>query len=201
MADVLIDLLRHGEPEGGVKFRGWLDDPLNETGRAQMQAAAGEACHWDAVISSPLKRCAEFAAELAGRHRLSLAIDPRFREMGFGAWEGKTPAEVAQTDAARLENFWRDPVAYSPPEGESLAAVRDRVADGWSELVANHAGRRVLLVCHGGVIRLVLARVLGIPLPNLFRLHVPFASLSRVRVEGEGESALPQLVFLNGSAG
>jgi hypothetical protein len=43
--------------------------------------------------------------------------------------------------------------------------------------------------------------VLDIPLPNLFRLHVPFASLSRVRVEDMGESDLPQLVFLNGSAG
>lgn len=201
MADLVVDLMRHGEPLGGVRFRGWVDDPLSATGWDQMRAAAGDACHWDAVVTSPLKRCAEFAAELADRHGLPLAVDDRFKEMGFGAWEGKTPAEVAQLDAVRLENFWRDPVAYSPPEGESLTAVRDRVAEGWQELLANHAGRRVLLVCHGGVIRLVLARVLGIPLPNLFRLHVPFASLSRIRVEDMGESDLPQLVFLNGSAG
>ncbi len=198
MADVSIDLLRHGEPEGGVRFRGWVDDPLSAAGWEQMRSAAGETCHWDAVVTSPLRRCAEFAAELAGRHRLPLETDPRFKEMGFGAWEGLTPAEVARNDAARLENFWRDPAAFPPPGGESLAAVQARVAEGWRDLLAKHAGRRVLLVCHGGVIRLVLAEVLGIPLPKLFRLHVPFASLSRIRVEGEGESVLPQLVFLGG---
>lgn len=201
MADVVVDLLRHGEPLGGTKFRGWLDDPLNDTGWAQMRAVAGKACHWDVVVSSPLKRCADFARELAERHSLLLEIDDRFKEMGFGAWEGKTTAEVAQVDAARLENFWRDPVAYAPPEGENLTAVQRRVVEGWQDLLARYPGRRVLLVCHGGVIRLVLAQVLGLPLPNLFRLQVPFASLSRVRVEDLGGATLPQLVFLNGSAG
>lgn len=189
--------MRHGEPLGGTRFRGWLDDPLNETGWTQMRAAVGDGCHWDAVVTSPLKRCAEFAEELAGRHSLPLEIDERFKEMGFGQWEGKIPAEVAAVDAARLENFWRDPVAFPPPEGESLAAVQARVAEGWQDLLARHSGRRVLLVCHGGVIRLVLAQVLGIPLSNLFRLHVPFASLSRVRVEGD----FSELVFLGGRAG
>lgn len=198
MGETLIDLLRHGEPVGGTRFRGWVDDPLSATGWGQMRAAAGEACHWDAVVTSPLLRCAEFAHELAAKHGLAVAVDERFKEMGFGEWEGKTPADVAQNDAARLENFWRDPVNFPPPGGEGLAAVQARVAAGWQDLLAKHAGRRVLLVCHGGVIRLVLAQVLGIPLPNLFRLHVPFAALSRLQVDGEGENALPQLVFLGG---
>ena len=201
MLETLIDLLRHGEPEGGTKFRGWVDDPLSSTGWEQMRASAGKACHWDTVVTSPLLRCAEFAAELADRHRLTLEVDARFKEMGFGDWEGKTPADVARQDAARLEKFWRDPVAFPPPGGESLAAVQARVTEGWRDLLARHAGRRVLLVCHGGVIRLVLAQALGIPLANLFRLHVPFAALSRLRVDGEGENALPQLLFLGGRAG
>ena len=201
MLETLIDLLRHGEPEGGVRFRGWVDDPLSSTGWEQMRESAGDTCHWDAVVTSPLLRCAEFARELAARHGLPVAVDERFKEMGFGEWEGKTPAEVAQQDAARLENFWRDPVNFPPPGGESLAAVQARVAEGWQDLLAQHGGRRVLLVCHGGVIRLVLAQALEIPLANLFRLHVPFAALSRVRVDGEGEDALPQLLFLGGRAG
>lgn len=198
MADTVVDLLRHGEPLGGTRFRGWLDDPLNETGWEQMRAAAGKACHWDMVVSSPLKRCADFATELAGRHSLPLEIDDRFKEMGFGEWEGRTPAELAQVDAARLENFWRDPVAFPPPGGEGLLEVQARVVEGWKDLLARHPGRRALLVCHGGVIRLVLAEVLGIPLPNLFRLQVPFACLARVRVEKLGDATLPQLVFLGG---
>ncbi|MGD9786993.1 MAG: histidine phosphatase family protein [Sulfuricellaceae bacterium] len=198
MLETLVDLLRHGEPEGGTKFRGWVDDPLSSTGWAQMRASAGEACHWDAVVTSPLLRCAEFAHELAAKHGLPVAVDEHFKEMGFGEWEGKTPAEVARQDAARLESFWRDPANFPPPGGESLTAVQARVAAGWQDLLTRHGGRRVLLVCHGGVIRLVLALALGIPLSNLFRLQVPFAALSRLRVDGEGESALPQLLFLGG---
>ncbi len=63
-----VDLLRHGEPEGGNKYRGALDDPLSELGWAQMRAATGDRCPWQAIVSSPLRRCAAFARELANRH-------------------------------------------------------------------------------------------------------------------------------------
>ena len=195
MAETLIDLLRHGEPEGGVKFRGHSDDPLSADGWAQMRAATASAGGWEVVVASPLRRCAEFAAELAARLGVPLETETRLREIGFGAWEGLTAEQVAARDPEALERFWRDPAQHTPPGGEPLAGFEARVAAGWHDVMQRHAGKRILLVCHGGVIRLIIARVLAMPRSHLFRLNVPFASASRVRVGGE--KGLPELVLMN----
>ena len=63
----IVDLLRHGEPEGGQMFRGAVDDPLSLRGWEQMRAAVGDCRDWNTVITSPLIRCAAFARELAER--------------------------------------------------------------------------------------------------------------------------------------
>ena len=195
MAETLIDLLRHGEPEGGVKFRGHSDDPLSADGWAQMRAATASAGGWEVIVASPLRRCAEFAAELAARLGVPLETETRLREIGFGAWEGLTAEQVAARDPEALERFWRDPAQHTPPGGEPLAGFEARVAAGWHDVIQRHAGKRILLVCHGGVIRLIIARVLAMPRSHLFRLNVPFASASRVRVGGE--KGLPELVLMN----
>jgi len=195
MAETLIDLLRHGEPEGGVKFRGHSDDPLSADGWAQMRAATASAGGWEVIVASPLRRCAEFAAELAARLGVPLETETRLREIGFGAWEGLTAEQVAARDPEALERFWRDPAQHTPPGGEPLAGFEARVAAGWHDVMQRHAGKRILLVCHGGVIRLIIARVLAMPRSHLFRLNVPFASASRVRVGGE--KGLPELVLMN----
>lgn len=196
MAESVIDLLRHGEPEGGARFRGHLDDPLSVAGWAQMRGAAGKGGAWDVVVTSPLRRCADFAVELAARLEVPLESDTRLREIGFGAWEGLTAEQIAAREPEALARFWHDPARHAPPGGEALADFEKRVAAAWDELLQRHAGRRVLLVCHGGVIRLILARVLDMPRTGLFRLNVPFASTSRVRIWGE--QSQPELVFLNG---
>lgn len=196
MAETLIDLLRHGEPEGGVKFRGQIDDPLSAAGWDQMRSAVENAVGWEVVVTSPLRRCAAFAAEVAGHLAIPLESEARLGEIGFGAWEGLTAEQIAAREPEALVRFWHDPARHAPPGGEALADFEKRVAAAWDELLQRHAGRRVLLVCHGGVIRLILARVLDMPRTGLFRLNVPFASTSRVRIWGE--QSQPELVFLNG---
>lgn len=197
----LIDLLRHGEPVGGVKFRGHSDDPLSETGWAQMRGAVAQAGCWDVVVTSPLKRCAEFAAELAARLDLPLETEEGLREIGFGAWEGLAPAQVAAAEPEALERFWRDPAHHTPPGGESLDDFGRRVAASWRGLLQRHGGKRILLVCHGGVIRLAVAQALDMPLANLFRLDVPYAAACRIRVQSCGEESLSELVHLGGRLG
>src|SRR3569833_5018 len=95
-ASTVVELLRHGEPVGGTRIRGQSDDPLSERGWQQMWQAAGEAAPWQAIITSPLLRCAAFARALAERHGLPVQVEPRFKEIGFGAWEGHTPAPRAR---------------------------------------------------------------------------------------------------------
>lgn len=191
----LIDLLRHGEPEGGTKFRGYTDDPLSEQGWAQMRAAVQPEEQWDVMATSPLLRCAEFAAEIAERIGVPLETDARFQEIGFGEWEGRTYDELHLSDPGRLDLFLRDPACHAPPSGEKLDDFIERVTAAWLELLARHDGKRILLVAHGGVNRVILCHALQIPTQNLFRLEVKFAGRSRLRVLGGGDESFPQLVF------
>ncbi|HSW52323.1 MAG TPA: alpha-ribazole phosphatase family protein [Sulfuricaulis sp.] len=194
-----LDLMRHGEPVGGRKYRGQLDDPLSENGWAQMRRAVGEHCPWQAIVSSPLLRCADFARELAARHGLPLHMDDRLVELGFGAWEGRTADELTAEDPAALVRFRRDPIAHAPPGAEPLARFRGRVLEAWDALLERHRGKHVLVVAHAGVIRMMVAHVLDIPLRHIFRLQVPSAGITRLRVESDGDDLFPQLLFHAGS--
>lgn len=95
MNTTLLDYLRHGLPKGGSHYRGHgIDDPLSKAGWAQMHATTAVLGGWQAVISSPLVRCATFAQWLTETHDLPLHIDEDLREVGFGNWEGRTRAEL-----------------------------------------------------------------------------------------------------------
>lgn len=194
-----IDLLRHGEPAGGSRYRGSLDDPLSPRGWRQLREACGEAAPWDGIVSSPLTRCRAFGAELAERHGLPLRIEPRLREIGFGDWEGRAVDEILRQDAERLSRYWSDPVANPPPGGEPLPECFERVGAALADLLAEAEGRHLLVVGHGGIIRMALARVLAMPLAAVLRLEVPHACLSRLRVQRDVNEVLaPSLVFHGG---
>ncbi len=193
-----IDLIRHGEPVGGKRYRGQIDDPLSEKGWAQMRATVADHHPWDAIVCSSLSRCRAFAEELAARHGLPLREDSRFMEIGFGDWEGRTAAELLEDDPQALYRFWSDPLNNTPPNAETLANFATRVINGWNDVLKNYHGQHVLLVGHAGLIRMIVRHVLDMPLERMFRLQVALASVSRIEVEGEGKTALPQLVYHNG---
>ncbi len=190
---MLMDLMRHGEPEGGRRYRGRLDDPLSEKGWRQMREAVAGHAPWDAIITSPLRRCAEFAQELSRHHALPLEEDERLMEIGFGEWEGCTAEQLTKRDPHALMNFYRDPVRYRPQGAETLAVFRARVAAAWDELL-RRPDEHLLIVAHAGVIRMILCQVLGMPEERMFSILVPNAGITRVRIEGSGEMRLAQLV-------
>jgi alpha-ribazole phosphatase/probable phosphoglycerate mutase len=190
-----IDLLRHGEPVGGRRYRGQTDDPLSDQGWQQMRTAVAGRQDWDVLYSSPLKRCVEFAQELSGRLQLPVKTDERLKEIGFGAWEGRTPDEIRRDDPLRLESFWRDPVGNRPAGAETLTNFQARVSAVWAEICAAHSGQRVLIVGHAGITRMILSLVLGSPAEHMFRIQVDNAGLTRIRIQGNGATALPMLVF------
>lgn len=174
-----VDLIRHGEPVGGPRIRGQSDDPLTELGWQQMWQAVGEDAAWQVIVSSPLTRCTAFARALADKHGLPLHVEPRFKEIAFGSWEGRGHDDLARREPERYPRFRDDPLRYMPPDAEPVPAFMARVAEAWGELLAAHAGCRVLVVCHAGVIRAVLAAVLGAGPEHLFRAQVDYASLTR----------------------
>ena len=194
--ETIIDLLRHGEPEGGSKFRGRLDDPLSELGWIQMRDCLGDSFPWQSIISSPLKRCQHFAQELVQKGNAKLDVIDDLREISFGEWEGLTSQQVMDKDSELLQAFWQDPMANTPPQGESLTLFSSRVEGAWQSLLECYSGEHLMLVCHGGTIRVILAQVLNMPLNALWKIEVPFANISRVRVsQFEDGTSTASLVF------
>ncbi len=192
---VTLDLMRHGEPVGGRRYRGQIDDPLSEKGWLQMHDAIGASVPWSQIVSSPLARCRAFAELLAERHGLPLALDERLKEVGFGIWEGKSAAEIEQAAPGSLARFKADPLHARPAGAEPLADFHARVAAGIEDVLARHAGQHVLIVGHAGVMRMALAWALQIPLENAYRIEVASASLTRLRFEGRRAT----LVFHGGN--
>ena len=171
-----IDLLRHGEVEGGACYRGTTDDPLTELGWQQMRTAVAGRDDWQLIISSPLCRCLNFGKELGRQKQLSLITETGFQELHFGDWEGKT-AEQIEPDA--LRRFYEDPVNYPPPNGESLPVLEQRLEVAWQRILQNQAGKSILIVTHAGVIRTLLCLLLKVPLEKSFTIQVDHASFTR----------------------
>lgn len=194
-----VDLLRHGEPEGGPRFRGTVDDPLSTAGWTQLEAATAHGA-WDHIVCSPLRRCREFAQVLAGQRGLECQIEADFREISFGLWEGLTSTQVEANYGAALARFWRDPVAYPPPQGEPVADFSARVEAAWRHLIAGAQGRRVLVVAHGGTIAMLLRSVLGMPLSHSWRVRMGYAGLARLRLDHTQHGLLTSLLRLDPGA-
>ncbi len=194
-----IDLLRHGEPEGGPRFRGTVDDPLSTVGWAQLETATADGA-WDRIVCSPLLRCREFAQSLAGQRGLECQIEADFREISFGLWEGLTTAQVEADYGEALARFWQDPVAYPPPQGEPVAEFCARVEAAWQRLVNEVAGQRVLVVTHGGTIAMLLRGVLGMPLSHSWRVRMGYAGLAQLRLDHTRHGLLAALLRLNPGA-
>jgi broad specificity phosphatase PhoE len=192
---MIVDLIRHGEPVGGRRYRGQTDDPLSDKGWQQMWAAVAGQHSWQVVVTSTLSRCREFAWALGKSLGLDVHEDPRFKEIGFGEWEGRTAAELTRDAPERLLKFFNDPVSYSPRGAEPLAEFNARVTGGWDSVVQKYDGKHVLIVAHAGVIRAVVAHVLGMPIEHLFRLQVGNAAISRIQIDA---GRAPVLQLYNG---
>jgi alpha-ribazole phosphatase len=178
-----LDLLRHGETELGGGLRGSLDDALTSKGWEQMRTAVVGQGPWDRLISSPLQRCARFAEELGAKSGLPVVLDKDLQELHFGAWEGQSAAALMDTDADALGLFWADPYAFTPPEGEPVADFSERVLAAVERLHAAYAGERILLISHGGVMRLLLAQARGLPREQLLNVEVGHGALFSLSVE------------------
>lgn len=169
-----IDFLRHGATEAGEALLGRTDAALTAAGRAAVaRQVAGR--RFAAILASPLGRARETAAVAAGSGEVAVEveIDPDWREIDFGDWDGRARRDLAAD--ARVAAFYRDPEQSPPPNGESMAAVRARLTAAMTRLAARAPGP-VLIVTHAGAIRMALAILLAIPLPRLWALRVGCAT-------------------------
>lgn len=178
-----LDLLRHGETERGGGLRGSLDDALTPLGWQQMREAVARPSGWDRVVSSPLRRCARFAEELSLQLSLPMQLEPDLQELHFGDWEGIATAQLMETDAEGLGLFWENPYTFTPPNGEQVSAFSERVRGAVRRLYQAHDGERILLISHGGVMRLLLAQARGLPREQLLQVVVGHGGLFGLDVD------------------
>jgi probable phosphomutase (TIGR03848 family) len=154
---------------------------LSEAGAGQATTLAGRLAEvpLTAIVSSPLERCQETAAALAGGRSIEVLTDERFVEVGYGEWTGRPLKDLAK------EPLWKvvqqHPSAAQFPGGESLAATQARAVAAvrdWNARLGEHA---VYVVCsHGDVIKAVLADALGLHLDQFQRIVVNPCSVSVV---------------------
>lgn len=187
MAELRLDVLRHGECEGGEIFRGHNDAALSAEGWQTMQAAVTQySGRWSRIISSPLSRCAAFAENLAAKERLTLSTEPGFTEISFGDWEGRPIATIWREQAELMAAWRNNPYEHTPPSGETFSDFSARVDTALQGLLHRYSGERLLLVTHGGVIRHLLVRALKLEPHGLSGLQVPYGCMAQLIVNAKG---------------
>lgn len=179
-------LMRHGEVDERYHriFGGTIDMELSATGRHQARVLAEfvDRYRFDRLYCSPMKRARATANPIEERQNLRAEIVDDLREVDFGEWTGKTWMRVAEE--YRIDVFgWLDELeAGRVPGAESGQSFRERTHAAARAIVDQNRGKRVAVVCHGGVVRALLSALLEIPLPYFGRLDIEYASLSVVEV-------------------
>lgn len=176
-AATLLTLLRHGEVAGPANvLRGSSDTPLSDSGWHQMRAACATfATPLTAIAASPLQRCDAFARELAAQQLLPHQVEDDLREMNFGDWENLAPDAARAMSPELFAQFQNDPSGMTPPGGESFDGFRQRVMSAFDACVAQHAGGHVLMITHGGVMRVILASIMRLSWADTGRIALPYA--------------------------
>ena len=184
MSETCIDIIRHGEPEGGQRYRGHsVDDPLSKLGWQQMWDAVPDKPNWDHIITSPLSRCQKFAEALAETAGIGFSVEDNLKEIGFGSWEGRTPDDIKANEGDALQSFIQDPVNHRPEGAEPLDSFADRVWNVYQSVSTQHRGEHVLIVAHAGVIRAITSKILGMSLDDVYSsLKIEYAAIATTRV-------------------
>jgi broad specificity phosphatase PhoE len=156
-------LVRHGETEWNRvgRWQGHSDTPLNDAGREQARALAAELSDVDVVYSSDLARARETAEILAEPLGLEVRVDPRLRERGFGAWEGKTTAQI-ESEFGEEHARWLAGAAQGAEDAEPFSDFAARVHAFLDEALERHRDETVLIIAHGGSVRAVHALAAGL---------------------------------------
>jgi 2,3-bisphosphoglycerate-dependent phosphoglycerate mutase/probable phosphoglycerate mutase len=177
-------LVRHGQTDWNLtrRYMSASDRPLTAYGERQAQALG---CFFasrkiDAIVHTGLARTEATAQAIRGQRAIPISCDERWREASHGAWEGLTYREVMQRLRDDALRRLADPVNYAPQDGESLAQMAQRAGEAWRDLGAQFAGKRVVVVTHGGPIQALLCLLMGTPLAEHWRWRIDLGSVTSV---------------------
>jgi broad specificity phosphatase PhoE len=176
-------LVRHGETDWNRdgRWQGGSDTRLNELGREQARELAEQLDGTvDVVYSSDLARAHETAEIVAAKLGLEVRVDPRLRERGFGSWEGLTMPEIEER-FADSHRRWRDGEGAGADDAEPFEDFSARVNDFLADVLRLHPDEEVLVISHGGSIRVIHALATGLDYVRDHRLipGVPNCSVAK----------------------
>jgi probable phosphoglycerate mutase len=177
--------IRHGETDWNRlgRFQGQIDVPLNEAGLAQAQRLAARLAAEppDLLLSSDLQRAQQTAAPLAAAWQRAPLLVPGLREQSFGVLEGLDIPTIQQQHPALWRNWLVQQADFALPGGESTRQFHARVWQAVESLVDSHAGQRLVVVTHGGVLDMLWRSARGEPLDGLRSCAIPNTGINRLR--------------------
>lgn len=177
-------LIRHGETDWNVekRYQGQEDPPLNRRGReqAKLLAEALSGVPVNVLYSSPLARARETAETLKERFGVPLHFEARLKEIHLGEWGGKLSVEVAEQDPDRHLRWEADAWSVTPPGGESLFQVRERVHAAADDIVLKHEGKTIGMVAHRIPLALLKIRYDNLDSSLLRNLYLPNAGWEEI---------------------
>ncbi|CAH0176950.1 MULTISPECIES: histidine phosphatase family protein [Stenotrophomonas] len=169
-----ILLARHGETPWNAegRYQGQIDIPLSPIGEAQAQALGARLASVDITraVASPLSRAQRTAQLALGAARADMLLtEPELQEIAHGEWEGLLASEINEKDPSRLQAWRTEPDTVLMPGGESLRLVLERSWRGLAR-AAEGLGEHdtLLVVAHDAVNRVILCKVLGLPISRLW---------------------------------
>lgn len=184
-----IYLVRHGEIDTGNEKRyiGQIDLPLSEAGRLQAARLRDElACiPLSRIFCSDLVRSISTARIICEKQEQEPVILKDLREIDMGSWDGLSFKEVCRLYPGEFERRGADIVNYRPPGGESFARCAARVLSALDEILISSRGS-ILIVGHKGVNRIIISRLKGITLEDMFNIPQEYGCLNKLLCTADG---------------
>lgn len=181
-----IYLTRHGQTESNSsgKMMGWANEDINDVGRAQVERLAARMAkmHLDAIYTSPLKRAVTTSAIVGKSHGLEPRPVQGLIEINYGVWEGLPRAEVRKRWPELQQQLHNDPSELAIPGGETFKELEIRVVGAFNKIVKDEDGREILMVSHQGILKVLVAQLMGISYRDWSKFEIRNASLSTLTI-------------------
>lgn len=181
-------LVRHGHTlwNHEMRYQGHTDIELSVEGIAQAQALRDRLCCEDfaAIYSSDLSRAYETARIINEIHQMDIIIQPAFKEINFGVWEGLTYQDLLDRFPEEVSVWQKTPHLLKIDRGESFGELRDRALSAIREIMSAYISGNVLLVSHGGTIAALICGLLEEPLDKMWTYKQKNAAVNIISFSG-----------------
>jgi broad specificity phosphatase PhoE len=177
-------LIRHGEVERAYHrvFGGRIDMELSPLGHEQVKALARflRAAPPDVLYASPMRRVQQTLAPLAEQTGLTPILMDGLREVDFGAWTGLSWDEVQNRHGVSAFTWLNQLEEGTIERAETVRDFRKRVELSLDQILAEAPGKTIAVICHGGVIRMLLSILFDLPFRKMSMFEIEYASVSKI---------------------